>query len=224
MRSIATSANTAKAQSVLISDFASNNGLTLNMSKMEAVKISRNPTLNKETVNLSNISVPITSQAKCLGYMCSKSLSARAAVENNIARACRQCFALGSTGCYLGHSNPLSARIVVETCVMPTLLYGAENWILDDTSLNLLEKFQEEKGRRILRLKVSLSVLCPPSHVLALNGSQNSQTQAWILIPSCYPLRMITLPQAHSALLLHKMCTILGLYNKFNNVSCFIPK
>ena len=34
----------------------------------------------------------------------------------------------------------------------PTLLYGAENWILDDVSLNLLEGFQAEIGRRILRL------------------------------------------------------------------------
>ena len=152
VRSIATSANTAKEQSLLISDFAFNNGLTLNMSKIEVVKMSRNPTSNNKTINLSNISVPITVQTKCLGYMWSKSLSARAAVENNIARACRQFFALESTCSYLGHSNPLSARIVVETCVIPTLLYGAENWILVDTSLNLLEMFQAVIGRRILRL------------------------------------------------------------------------
>ena len=54
------------------------------MSKTEVVKISRNPTLNNETVNLSNISVPITPQDKCLGYMWSKLLFARAAVENNM--------------------------------------------------------------------------------------------------------------------------------------------
>ena len=35
---------------------------------------------------------------------------------------------------------------------MPTLLYGAENWILDDTSFKRLEKFQAEIRRRILRL------------------------------------------------------------------------
>ena len=37
VRSIATSAQTAKEQSLLISDFASNNDLTLNMSKTEAL-------------------------------------------------------------------------------------------------------------------------------------------------------------------------------------------
>ena len=36
--------------------------------------------------------------------------------------------------------------------VMPTLLYGAGNWILDETSLNFLEKFQAEIGRWVLRL------------------------------------------------------------------------
>ena len=39
-----------------------------------------------------------------------------------------------------------------EICVIPTLLYGAENWILDNSTLTLLEKFQAEIGRRILRL------------------------------------------------------------------------
>ena len=36
--------------------------------------------------------------------------------------------------------------------MLPTLLYGAENWILNDESLRLLESFQAEIGRRILRL------------------------------------------------------------------------
>ena len=39
-----------------------------------------------------------------------------------------------------------------EQCVIPTLLYGAENWILNDRCLELLEYFQAEIGRRILKL------------------------------------------------------------------------
>ena len=46
--------------------------------------------------------------------------------------------------------DTLSAREVMETCVISTLLYGAENWILDEACL--LERFQAEIGRRILRL------------------------------------------------------------------------
>jgi len=52
----------------------------------------------------------------------------------------------------LGLSNPLSAREVVETCVIPTLLYGADNWILDKACLELLESFQADIGHRILKL------------------------------------------------------------------------
>ena len=61
-------------------------------------------------------------------------------------------FSLGSTGCFLGHSSPLTAKTIVETCVFPILLYGAENWILNDECLRLLENFQAELGRRILKL------------------------------------------------------------------------
>ena len=43
----------------------------------------------------------------------------------------------------------LQKLTIVETCVLPTHLYGAENWILDDV---LLESFQAEIGRRIVRL------------------------------------------------------------------------
>ena len=73
-------------------------------------------------------------------------------MKDNILRARKLFFALGSTGCYLGHSNPLTAKAIVETCVFPTLLYGAENWILNDESLRLLESFQVEIRRRILQL------------------------------------------------------------------------
>ena len=56
-------------------------------------------------------------------------------------------------------SNPLSAREIVESCVIPILLYGAENWTIDETSLNLLERFQAELGRRILKLSKHHSML-----------------------------------------------------------------
>ena len=97
-------------------------------------------------------------QAVCLAYLWSHNLSARQGVKSNINKARRQFFVLGSSGGFLGHSNPLSAREVVETWVFPTLLYGAENWILDEGCLELLERFQAEIGRRILRYHSSLAV------------------------------------------------------------------
>ena len=106
---------------------------------------------------LTGPSVTTLHQAKCLGFLWSSSLSAKASVEHNINKTRKQFFALGSSGCFLGYSNPLSARETVESCVILTLLYGAENWILDETSLNLLERFQAELGRRILKLHSALA-------------------------------------------------------------------
>ena len=86
-------------------------------------------------------------------------VKAQAKTRNMPKEARKQFFALCSSGCFLGYSNPLSAREIVESCVIPTLLYGAENWILDETSLNLLERFQAELGRRILKLPKHHSAL-----------------------------------------------------------------
>ena len=99
-----------------------------------------------------NSTVSTLPQAKCLGFMWASTLSAKSGIEQNINRARKEFFAFGSICCFLGYSNPLSAREIVEICLIPTLLYSAENWILDDISLNLLERFQAELGRRILKL------------------------------------------------------------------------
>ncbi len=118
-------------QSFLISKFTSNYGHSVNCSKTEVVNIFRSATTDKSTVHVQN--------TKCLGYQWSKSLSARVAVEENFTKARRQFLVLGSSGCYLGPSNPLTASAIVVT---PTLLRGAENWIIDNTSLHFLERFQ----------------------------------------------------------------------------------
>ena len=41
---------------------------------------------------------------------------------------------------------------IIEHCVLPCLLYGAESWILDNSLLAKLESFQAELAKRILRL------------------------------------------------------------------------
>ena len=161
VRAIASSTQGTEDQGKMIANIATKNGLSLNESKTEIVLFSRKPSQHTSTINFMNSTVPIIPEAKCLGYLWHKSLSARPAVEQNIAKARRQFFTLGSTSCYLGQSNPLSARTVVETCILPTLCYGAENWILDDISLDLLNRFQSELGKRILRLSRFHSHLAP---------------------------------------------------------------
>ena len=63
----------------------------------------------------------------------------------------RAFFHYGSIGVFQGDLSPLSCRSVLETCVMPVLLYGCENWILTDGLMEKLEKFQAELAKRILQ-------------------------------------------------------------------------
>jgi len=66
-------------------------------------------------------------------------------------------FAYGKIDAFHGHLNPLSATSIFKTCVVPILLYGSETWLLDSSSITLLERFQFEIGRRILKLPKSFS-------------------------------------------------------------------
>ena len=78
----------------------------------------------------------------------------------------------------------LTTISVVETCVFPTFLYGAENWILNEESIELLENFQAEIGRRVLRLskKHSRHVKLPESDTSRYKTARSLTNQA---IGSC---------------------------------------
>lgn len=73
---------------------------------------------------------------KCLGYWWEGDLLATRVVEENIKKAQRVFFHYVSIGVFQGDLSPVSCS-VLETCVMPVLLYGCENWILMD---GLMEK------------------------------------------------------------------------------------
>ena len=57
----------------------------------------------------------------------------------------------GSIGVFQGDLSRLTCHSVLETCVMPVLLYGSENWILMDSLMEKLEGFQAELAKRILK-------------------------------------------------------------------------
>ena len=59
---------------------------------------------------------------------------------------------LAAMGAFQGQISPLSGRSIFEQCVIPIFLYGSENWFLTEPLLRMFEAFQEEIGRRILRL------------------------------------------------------------------------
>ena len=77
-------------------------------------------------------------------------------VDRHIKKARRAFFAFGAMGAFHGQLNPISGRSIYESCVVPVLLFGCENWVLTDSMLHQLEG---DFGRRILKLKTSLHTL-----------------------------------------------------------------
>ena len=102
--------------------------------------------------------VPVNA-AKCLGFWWSWNLTSTVAVDEAVKKARRPFFLFGGMGAFQGNLNPMSGRTIFETCVLPILLYGCENWVLTEDILLALEKFQGEIGRRILKLSKFHSTL-----------------------------------------------------------------
>ena len=69
----------------------------------------------------------------------------------------QKCFFARGKDLFRGKLNPLSAKSIIECCIMPILMYGSELWILNSTLHNKLESFQAELAKRILRLHSSSS-------------------------------------------------------------------
>ena len=66
-------------------------------------------------------------------------LSPCRSVEENVSKARRAFFGLGSIGSFQGVLNPLTGLSVFEVFVIPILLYGCETWILTPALLLKLE-------------------------------------------------------------------------------------
>ena len=148
LRSTTASAEAISQQNAVINQFDRDSCLSLNTKKTEIVKIS--PFYYEEAiVQLESHTLPTANAAKCLGVWCNSSLSARHSIHENISKARRAFFALGRLGDFQGDLNSLSSCNIFETCIIPTLLYGCETWLLDSTAL---ESFQHEIGCHILRV------------------------------------------------------------------------
>ena len=152
---ISSSRATLQEQINTVCTFAANNGLTLNHTKCEVILISPSkPAMDNCTYSYTLEGEGLTPQlsAKCLGYWWCWDLSATKAVHEAIKKARLAFFAFGAIGAFQGQLNPISGRSIYETCVIPVLLFGCENWVLTDSMLHQLESFQGEIGRRILKL------------------------------------------------------------------------
>lgn len=76
--------------------------------------------------------IPASDEGKCLGYWWRGELLATKSVDANIRKAWSAFFHYGSIGVFRGDICPLSSKSVLECCVMPILLYGAEIWIMTE--------------------------------------------------------------------------------------------
>ena len=138
-------------KAVCINDFTSTNSLALNNSKTEIVHLSCHP-LPPESISILDNPVVTKKEAKCLGVWWCQDLSFRRSIEENTLKSRRAFFALGAIDVFNGSCNPLSALSLFNTFALPILLYGCEAWFLSDPLMRMLDKFQAEIEKRILRL------------------------------------------------------------------------
>ena len=143
-----------QAQASAIYNFTIKSSLSLNSSKTEIVHMSLHP-LPPENIVIHDSTVTVKKEAKCLGVWWTQNLSSSTSISENINKARRAFFALGSIGAYQGSLNPLIASSLFSTYVLPVLLYGCEIWYITNSLNDLLNQFQAEIGKRILKLPQS---------------------------------------------------------------------
>ena len=65
-------------------------------------------------------------------------------MDKKIKKARRAFFHYGSIGAFQGNLSPLFSRSMPDTCVMPVLMYGCENWLLVHALVEKVESFQAD--------------------------------------------------------------------------------
>ena len=104
IRTLATNILDCQLQVSSVLNFASSQGLTLNVNKCETI-ISPSSPVNMTHITAGHLKIPVTNSAKCLGGLWCSNLSCKKWVESNIDKARRAFFARGS-GIFLGKLNP----------------------------------------------------------------------------------------------------------------------
>ena len=152
IRTLSTSPDSLNMQVTLVNNFANENFLKLNIQKCEVVLFSRSLHQGNDPMcEIDGSLLPVSRSGKCLGYWWLGDLSANKSVDENIKKARRTFFHYGSLGSFQGDLNPLSTGSIIQTCVMPVLLYGCENWVLSDKSITQLQSFLGEMAKRALK-------------------------------------------------------------------------
>ena len=211
----------ATEQASVVYSITKSRGLHLCLEKCALLPSSNRLTPLSLDVN-NEVSLPVEKSVKCLGvWWDTTSLSSRMSVTERIQKARAAFFAHGQLGAFHGLLNPLSSRSIIESCILPVLLYGSETWVLNSSLLNLLESFQAELGRRILKLPkfasntVPLLVLNWPSMCARLlcnklsflfrvcNGGSTTQVFRTIAVSDVTSMSIV-IPRLNSGHQIHK--------------------
>ena len=153
IRTLAPSVSSLEAQISIVKRFTEDNFLKLNASKCEIVAFKKVSTsAGEERIEAGECSFLVGRTATCLGYQWKDDLSSSHAIQVRVQKARKAYFQYGSIYAFQGMLSPLSCCSIVETCILPILLYGVENWVLSPESVQMLESFQGEIAKRILRL------------------------------------------------------------------------
>ena len=128
--------------------FVEENFMKLNAKKCEVVEFGK---FDNVSCTVNGSSMTVRDIGKCLGFWWKKDLLASRCISENINKA-RKAFGYGSIGAFQGSLRPILSVSIIETCILPSLLYmyGAENWILTPVLIDRLESFQGELANRIL--------------------------------------------------------------------------
>ena len=119
-----------QAQATVVENFAEKNFLSLNADKCEVVAFCKSQRGNHPSSTVGGEVLPTKDAGRCLGFWWQRDLLATCSIAVNIRKARRAFFLYGNIGAFQGDLSPLSSRSVVESCVMPVLLFGCENWIM----------------------------------------------------------------------------------------------
>ena len=165
LQTMASNIEDTSKQALFVNSFTRSRGLHLCLEKCALLPPSNNPlTSSLKTDDVT--SLPLEKSVKCLGVWWDNSTLSHACIKERIQKARAAFFSNGQLGAFQGLLNPLSSRSIVESCILPVLLYGSENWVLNCSLLQALESFQAELGRRVLKLPKFLSNTVP---LLVLN-------------------------------------------------------
>ena len=152
-------------QALFVNSFTRSRGLHLGLEKYAFLPPSNNPLTSSLKID-DVTSLPLEKSVKCLGVWWDNSTSSHACIKERIQKAHAAFFSNGQLGVFQGFLNHLSSRSIVESCILPVLLYGSENWVLNCSLLQALESFQAELGWRVLKLPKFSSNTAP---LLVLN-------------------------------------------------------